>query len=258
MGTLIIFNVILMLIIALFLAAVKKWVKSERAKKTLLIVAPLLTIGFHYSSFIYLSVFDGAGIEYLSENPNLILPIYPCNVVMWCALIYGLMPKKDSKIALLFSDYIFWFGIASTLVGMFANMDFIANPTLSDYEVTKSIIAHATMLFNVMLIPVLGLLRPDFFRNMRNMIASVIAMYVIGQYCNLVLSALSSPEFAYYKNSMFIMHSPFDDVPFLKYPIIAVVGLFIYLIIFTVCDSVKNPRGSRWYNRAIAFFKRDN
>jgi hypothetical protein len=166
------------------------------------------------------------------------------------------MPKKDGKIGLLLSDYVFWFGIASTLVGMFANVDFIMNPTLSDYEVTKSIVAHATLLFNVILIPVFGYLRPEFFRNMRNITVSVIAMYVIGLYCNLVFESLVSYEKAYDENSMFIIHSPFEGVPFLRYPIIALMGLLIYLIIFTVCDIINTPRGSRWYNRAIAFFKK--
>jgi hypothetical protein len=134
---------------------------------------------------------------------------------------------------------------------MFANVDFIMNPTLSDYEVTKSIVAHATLLFNVLLIPVFGLLRPDFFRNMKNMVISVIAMYVIGLYCNLMFEALVGAEKAYDINSMFIIHSPFDGVPFLRYPIIAVLGLFIYLIIFTVCDIINTPQGNRWYNRIL-------
>ena len=255
MGTLIIFNVILMLIIAAFLIVAKKLVRSERAKNALLLIAPIITILVHYSSFIYHSIFTGAGIEYLGETPNLILPIYPCNVVMWCALIYGLIRNKDSKIGLLISDYVFWFGIASTLVGMFANVDFIMNPTLSDYEVTKSIIAHATLLFNVLLIPVFGLLRTDFFRNMRNMVICVLGMYVIGLYCNLIFRALVSEEKAYDVNSMFIIHSPFEGVPFLRYPIIALMGLAIYLIIFTICDIIKNPCGSRWYNRIFTTLK---
>ncbi len=248
MGTLILFNLILMLIIAALLIAVKKWVRSERARRALLLIAPLVTIAFHYSSFFYHLIFTGAGAVYLGNNPNLILPIYPCNVVMWCALLYGLFPKKDGKFALLLSDYVFWFGIISTLVGMFANVDFIVNPTLTDYEVTKSIVAHATLLFNVLLIPVCGLLRPHFFRNMRNITVSVVAMYVIGLYCNLVFSALVGAEKAYDVNSMFIIHSPFEGAPFLRYPIIAAVALVAYFIIFTVCDAVKNPRGSRWFD----------
>lgn len=256
MTTLFIFNVIQILLIAALLFGVKKWVRSERARRALLLVAPLVTVLFHYSSFLYHALFTGEGVAYLASTPNLILPIYPCNVVMWCALGYGLLPDKSSKLALLLSDYIFWFGIASTLVGMFANVDFIVNPTLADFEVTKSIVAHATLLFNVLLIPVLGLLRPDFFRNMRNMVIAVLGMYLIGRYCNLVFAALASPEVAYDVNSMFLLHSPFEGAPFLRYPLIAGVALVLYLIIFTVCDAVIHPRGERWPHRAAAALRR--
>ena len=249
---LLIFNFALIAAIAVGLWFVKKYVRTELSQGIVLLAAALFTIVFHYSSFILLLLSGGDAIEYLKETPNLILPIYPCNVVMWSALIFALLKNKRSKLANYFVDYLFWFGIFSTLVGMFANVDFIKNPTLSDYEVTKSIIAHATLLFNVMLIPTFGLLRTDFLRNMKNMVISVIGMYVIGLYCNLVLSALSSAEFAYYKNSMFISHSPFDGLPFLRYPVIAVAALIIYLMIFTVCDAVKSPRGSRWYDLAVA------
>lgn len=256
MGKLIIFNTILILIIAALLIAVKKYVRSERAKRATLLIAPLVTIAFHYSLAFYHLLFTGGAIPYLADTPNLILPIYPCNVVMWCALIYGLLTKKDSKFALLLSDYIFWFGIVSTLVGMFANVDFIMNPTLSDFEVTKSIIAHATLLFNLLLIPVFGLLRPNFFRNMRSITISVLAMYVIGLYCNLVFEVLGSPEMAYDQNAMFIIHSPFDGMPFLRYPLIAVLGLVIYFIVFAVYDAVTAPRGNRWFDRLLAAWRK--
>ena len=248
MGKLVLFNFILILIAVAVLWAVKRLVKTPRAEYAVFLVAPLVTILCHYSSFIYRALCGEGAIAYLAENPNLLLPIYPCNVVMWCALIYGLMPTKESKAGMLFSDYLFWFGIVSTLVGMFANVDFINNPTLANFEVTKSILAHATLLFNVLLIPVFGRLRPRFFRNMWNIFLSVVAMYVIGLYCNLVLHALVSAEMAYYKNAMFILHSPFDGLPFLRYPIIAVAALFLYAIIFTVCDILTAPRGARWFN----------
>jgi hypothetical protein len=256
MKTLIIFNIIQILIIAALLFVAKKRVHSKRAKYTLLLIAPLITVLFHYSSFIYHSLCIGDGIAYLAETPNLVLPIYPCNVVMWCALLYGLLPNKDSKFALFLSDYVFWFGLISTLVGMFANVDFIMNPTLADFEVTKSIVAHATLLFNLLLIPVFGLLRPDFVRNMRNMTISVLAMYVIGLYCNLVFEVLVSAEKAFDVNSMFLIHSPFEGLPFLRYPVIAALGLLIYFILFTVCDMVRMPRGKRWFNRALTALRK--
>lgn len=245
MLTLTLFNFLLISIIAALLIVVKKTVKTDNAKNCLLLMASVVTILFHYSTLIFRAFTGNDALAYLSDTPNLILPIYPCNVVMWACLILGLMRKRDSKLADLLTDYIFWFGIFSTLVGMFANVDFIMNPTLADYEITKSIVAHATLLFNVLLLPVFGRVRIDFFKNMKNMILSVIGMYVIGLYCNLVFRALVSNEAAYDVNSMFIIHSPFEGVSFLTYPIIAIIALFLYFLLFTVCDLIKNKNGER-------------
>ena len=236
MGTLIIFNVILILAITGALAAAKKWVRRERAKHALFLVAPLLTVAVHYSSFFYHLLFTGAGIAYLGDTPNLILPIYPCNVVMWCALFYGLLRNKDSKWALLLSDYIFWFGLVSTLVGMFANVDFINNPTLADYENFKSIAAHATLLFNVLLLVPFNYVKTDVKRNITSIVISIFVMAAIGGYCNLVFRALASEEMAYEVNSMFLLHSPFDGLDFLTSPIIALIAIPIYLAIFVICN----------------------
>ncbi len=256
MLTLTLFNFLLISIIAALLIVVKKTVKTDNAKNCLLLIASVVTILFHYSTLIFRAFTGNDALAYLSDTPNLILPIYPCNVVMWACLILGLMKKRDSKLAYLLTDYIFWFGIFSTLVGMFANVDFIMNPTLADYEITKSIVAHATLLFNVLLLPVFGRVRIDFFKNMKNMVLSVIGMYAIGLYCNLVFKALVSPEAAYDVNSMFIIHSPFEGVSFLTYPIIAVIALFLYFLLFTVCDLIKNKNGERWYNIFTAKIKR--
>ena len=244
-----VFNFILLLIITALLYLVKRTAKTERAKQTLLLIASIVTILFHYSTFIFRFVTNDGALDYLKENPNLILPIYPCNVVMWSCLIIGLMKNRDSGLNKLLTDYIFWFGIFSTLVGMFANVDFINNPTLADYDITKSIVAHATLLFNVLLLAVFGRIRIDFWQNMKNIIASVIGMYAIGLYCNLIFRVLVSPEAAYDVNSMFIIHSPFDGIDFLKYPIIAAVALLLYFILFTVLDLIKHKKGERWFDR---------
>ena len=248
MLTLTIFNLIQLALIAGMLILVKKTVKSKRAERILLLVCAVITVLFHYSTFIFLWISGGGALEYLKENANLILPIYPCNVVMWSALILPIFKNRESKLAKLFIDYVFWFGIFSTLVGMFANVDFIMNPTLKDYDIVKSIVAHATLLFNVLLLPIFGMVRIDFLRNMKNMLISVIGMYVIGLYCNLIFKVLVSSEAAYDVNSMFIIHSPFAGLDFLTYPIIAVIGLFLYFLVFFIADLIKYPKGKRWFN----------
>lgn len=249
MDKLIIFNCILLLIIFIAVLFSKKSIKTERGKNTLLLFSALLTILCHYSSFLYLSLTGGPTTAYLKQNPNLLLPIYPCNAVMWGCLIYGLMKNKKSKFALFLADYLFWFGIFSTLVGMFANVDFINNPTLKDYEVTKSIVAHATLLFNILLIFAFGHIKVDLMKNMKHIILAVIMMYIIGLYCNKIFEVIVSLEEANSVNSMFILHSPFPAIPFLTYPIIAGCSLILYFVLFFTLELFVYPKGNRWFHR---------
>ena len=244
-----IFNLLLIALIALGEALVKKFVKRERTQNILLIAAAIFTIVFHYSAFLFKLLSGGNAIEYLGGTPNLILPIYPCNVVMWSALIFAFLKNKRSRAGEVFADYLFWFGIISTLVGMFANVDFINNPTLADYENFKSITAHATLLFNILLLPIFGYIKTDVKRNMTSIIISIFAMAVIGCYCNLVFRALVSEAAAYDVNSMFLIHSPFEGLAFLTYPVISLIAIPIYFCVFVICDLCARKRGERFYHK---------
>jgi hypothetical protein len=166
---------------------------------------------------------------------------------MWSCLIIGIIKNKSSRAFDILADYIFWFGILSTLVGMFANVDFIKNPTLADWENVKSITAHATLLFNVLLLPIFGYVKIDLKRNMTNIILSIVVMALIGNYCNLVFHVLVSKDAAYNVNSMFLIHSPFDGVDFLTYPMIALIAVPFYFIVFMVCDFCFHKPEERFY-----------
>ena len=243
MTKLLIFNFILIAIISVGLWFAKKRVKTESAQHIILLAVAIFTILFHYSSFIALLLTGGDAIAYLMKNPNLILPIYPCNVVMWTSLIFALLKNKRSKLGSYFVDYLFWFGIVSTLVGMFANVDFINNPTLTDYENIKSIGAHATLLFNVLLLYVFGYVKIDVRRNIKNILISILMMAIIGAYCNLLFRVLDSEQAAYDVNSMFLIHSPFAAVEFLTYPVIALIAIPIYFAVFVICDFFAHKKG---------------
>ncbi len=255
MITLIIFNLALIAVIALGLWLSKKCIKSKRAENILLICASIFTVLCHYSSLIYHQLSDGTAMEFLRQNPNLILPIYPCNVVMWSCVIFAFCKNKESRLCGFLADYIFWFGIVSSLVGMFANVDFIREPTLANYDVTKGIVAHATLLFNVLLLPVFGHIRVDLKRNIIHIVISVLEMLVIGLYCNLVFEVLVSGEKAYDVNSMFLIHSPFDGIEFLTYPVIALLAILLYLGLFALLELFFREKGDRFYNRLAAWIE---
>lgn len=246
---LIVLNVILILIIVGVLYLIKKKVKNDKTKDLLLLISSLLTVLSHYSSLIFHLIKDGTCIDYLKSNPNLLIPIYPCNVVMILLVVFGLLKNKNSKFGKFLVDYCFYFGIVSCLVGMFANVDFILNPTLLEFDITKSIVAHGFMLFNVLLLPAFGYVKIDLPKNIMHIFYSIIMMLFVGGYVTLLFTVLSSYETAYQVNSMFLLHSPFDGLDFLTYPVIAIIALFAYFIVFNVMEFIKYGKDNIWFKR---------
>ena len=107
MAKLFIFNFLMIAVVTLLLWVVKRTVKTERQKNLLLIGAAVFTVLLHYSMLFY-HCFKGSALEYLKETPNLILPIYPCNLVMWSAVVFAFLKNKKSKLGEFLSDYIFY------------------------------------------------------------------------------------------------------------------------------------------------------
>ncbi len=253
MKDLIVFNVLLIIAVAGVVTALGKLCKSNTSKHLALIILPILTVLCHYSSLIYHHFTDNTAMIFLQGNPNLILPIYPCNVVMWLSLLFGVLRNKKSKFASFLIDFLFWFGIISALIGMFVNVDYFREPSLLNYDVTKGIVAHAMMLLNVLALPVFGLVKIRLERNLLNIVISIVMMYLVGLYCNLIFTVISSPETAYNVNSMFISHSPFPDVEFLTYPTVALAALCLYFVLFAICEFFAYGKGARWYSRIKKF-----
>ena len=84
---------------------------------------------------------------------------------------------------------------------------------------------------------------------MKHMIISVVLMYIIGIYCNKIFEVLVSIDAANSVNSMFILHSPFLELPFLRYPFIAIISLILYFVLFFILELVVYQKNNRWFNR---------
>jgi hypothetical protein len=255
MKELILFNMLLIVIIVGIMIVLKKYVKSSKGENIAILITSISVALCHYSSIPYHIFTSGSAMDFLRSNPNLLLPIYPCNVVMWLGIVYGVSKNKESKFNRFLCDYLFWFGIISALVGMFVNIDFMNNPSFKDYDVVKGIVAHAIMLLNVLLLPLFNRIKIKLERNMLHILISVIMMYAIGAYCNLMFETLVSYDKAYNVNSMFILHSPFEGVEFLTYPIIGVMAIGFYFIVFAIAEMFAYKRGDRFYNRIVNCFK---
>ena len=77
---------------------------------------------------------------------------------------------------------------------------------------------------------------------MKNIILSIFVMGVIGGYCNLVFYALASEAVAYDVNSMFLIHAPFNGLPFLTYSVISLIAIPLYFAVFVLCDLCARNR----------------
>ena len=233
--------VLLCILVPAAVLSVKK-VKSEKGRARLLLLASLLTVLCHYSSLLYHAAGDGEVLRYLEYNPNLILPIYPCNAVMWCCVIFGFMKNKKSRTGRFLADYIFWFGLPACAFGMLVNIDFLRDPDLANFDAVKSTVAHAFMLYNVLLLRPFGHVKTELRTNMLHILIAEGMMLLLGLYCTLVFWVLSGKEAAYSVNSMFILSSPFESLPFLRYPVIALAALAVYFVILTVCGRISGKR----------------
>ena len=60
---------------------------------------------------------------------------------------------------------------------------------------------------------------------------------------------LVSEAAAYDVNSMFLIHSPFDGLDFLTYPVISLIAVPIYFGVFVICDLCAHKKGERFYNQ---------
>lgn len=240
--------VVLAIAIAILL---KKFIKTEKGIFILFLVAGFLTVVVHYSSLLFHLIKDGECLTFLTSNPNLILPIYPCNVVMICCLIIGVTPNKNTKILRYLIDFSVLFGAVSALVGMYVNVDFFNNPTLGDYDVTKGIVAHAAMFFNIVLLFVFGYFKLDLIKNMIRFLVAVVMMAIIGLYDSAVILAFAGKETMMNINPMFMLHSPFEGAGFLMFPFIAGVATLLLFIALVVAEAIKYRKDKEhiWYRR---------
>lgn len=247
MFKLIVFVITMLLAIAGACILLWRKVKEEKTKRIVLFVCSILTVLVHYSSILYHFIAEGDATTVIVHNPQYLLPIYPCNVVMWLCVIVALIKDSKSKVFITLSEFITFFGIFSGVLGMSLNFDFIANPTFLDYDVTKGMISHSFMILNCCLFPVFGYIKINTPRNMVSVLVGVLILLLVGSYNNITFKLLTTYSLESI-NSMFLVCSPFKEVPWLTFFPIVGMMLFLYLVFFNVFELIAYKKGNRWFD----------
>lgn len=219
----------------LFLAG--RLAKTEKSKNKILKFFAIITVVIHYSN-LWVDYFAFGG-EATVEN-NHILPVYPCNVVMWMLLVAALMQNKKRLAFQMLGEFCFWVGTVCGVVGIVLNVNFDNTPTLADYDVLKGMLSHSTMLFGCLYMRTGGFIRIRTFNAVS--VASGLGVFVL---CGMVVNKLYEHFGMEAPDGMFLKSNPYMPVSPIVLGVVAVALLFIGLSIW----ELRLPKEERWYSK---------
>ena len=227
------------LTVFLILVFVKR-IKSEKGKNLILKTVAVLTVLIHYSALL---------VEYLSEGGNAetentyILPMYPCNVIMWLFLILAFLENKRGVVFRVLSEFCFLVGSVCMVVGIVFNYNFDSNPTLLDYEVLKGLLSHSVLLVGCLYLYFGRYVKLGIFNSV-SMLFGFLIFVACGATVNLLFSAFDISVI----DGFYLIEVPgigISSVP---------LGLALVLVVFGIYALIelRLPESERWYSKIKA------
>lgn len=217
-------------------------VKDQKYKNLILVLSAIITVIIHYSS-AWVEFFETQGSA--TVEANFILPVYPCNVVMWMLLASSLIKNKNSVIFNVLAEFCFYGGIVCGVIGIVFNANFDANPTLADYYVLKGLLSHSTMLFGCIYMLVGKFIKIRVFNAFSVTVG--LATFVV---CGLVVNGLYTAFGMTPPDGMFLLSNPYFNVSPMILGVIAVLIMWAILALY----ERRLPKEERWDYKLKTFF----
>ncbi len=221
---------------ALLLVLAAKYAKDDDTKNRILKFFAIITVMIHYSN-LWVDYFTTGGATI--EN-NQILPVYPCNVVMWMLLAASLLQNKKRLLFQLLSEFCFYGGTICGVVGIVLNANFGNNPTLADYDILKGMLSHSTMLFGCLYMLVGGYVKIRVFNAVS--IAAGLGTFVL---CGMGVNALYEFFGMEAPDGMWLRSNPYFSISPMVLGIVFVIVLFCALALW----EMRLPAEERWYHK---------
>ena len=220
----------------IFLVLAAKCVKDDKTKNRILKFFAVITVVIHYSN-LWVDYFTTGGATV--EN-NQILPVYPCNVVMWMLLIASLLQNRKRLLFQLLSEFCFYGGTVCGVVGIVLNANFGNTPTLADYDILKGMLSHSTMLLGCLYMLVGGYIKIRVFNAVS--VAAGLGTFVL---CGMGVNALyeffgmEAPDGMWLRSNPYFSFSPM------------VLGIVFVIVLFCVLSlwEMRLPVEERWYHK---------
>lgn len=215
---------------AVLLIMASKLLKERGQKDRFLKFFAILTVVLHYSN-LWVDYFKSGGHAEISSVH--ILPIYPCNVMMWLLLVVALM-KKSRRIFPVLAECCFYVGTICGVLGIALNKNFDSTPTLADYDVLKGMLSHSAMLLGCIYIKVGGYIRIRPFNAVSTAVG--LGLFIL---CGIGINQLYDHFGMEAPDAMFLRENPY----FRGSPILP--GLCVVILMFltlTLLERRKNKK----------------
>ena len=238
-GLLSIYNVITLTIVVILLIICKKRIKDEKMKSLILKITAILVVAIHYSS-LYVDFFANKGEAMIDDS--LLLPVYPCNIIMWLLLIVSFMKNKTSKTYKYLAEFTFVGGTICGLIGVLFNINFLNNPNFCDYYILKGLVSHTVMIFGTIALFVFNYVQLEVKRTTLSIIIGLLIFSIIGLIINVLFAIFDIPSV----NAMFMLEPPIKELPIFNYFTIGILGIMFSVIGLIIYEHFRLPKGKRF------------
>jgi hypothetical protein len=215
----------------------RKLVTDENTKNRILKFWAIITVVIHYSN-LWVDYFASGGTATVENNQ--ILPVYPCNVVMWMLLVASLLKDKKSLLFRILSEFCFIGGTVCGVVGIVLNVNFGNNPTLADYDILKGMVSHSTMLMGCLYLFVGGYVKIRVFNAVS--VTAGLGTFVL---CGILVNGLYEAFGMEPPDGMFLRSNPYVSVSPMVLGVVLIVVMFVGLALW----ELRLPEEDRWYKK---------
>ena len=218
----------------LFLAS--RYVSDDHSKNRILKFFAIITVILHYSN-LWVDFFKTGGNASITSTQ--ILPVYPCNVIMWLLLISACMRNKQRQLFQMIGEFCFIVGSVCGTLGIVLNFNFDNNPTLADYDILKGMLSHSTMLLGCLFLYFGGYVRIRMFN-----FVSVLSGLSFFIFCGVAVNELYRHFGMESPDGMWLHSNPCN----LAFPPL-ILALVVTSVLFAIINlwQMHLPQEDRWY-----------
>ena len=170
----------------------------------------------------------------------MLLPIYPCNIIMWLLVVCAFCKKRENKILNYIVEFSAIGGTVCGFIGIAFNEIFLSTPDFLDYDSLKGLLSHTTMLFGTLYLFDAYNIKIKVINNTISTFIGLMIFTIVGGIVNLLYFIFNLGEC----NAMFMTTPPFED-----FYTIGITGLLLVFVLTNIYEFITLKKEDRWYNQ---------